>query len=351
LEIQRDARAAIREYELGRTLLPQVHDPFLRTAFLNQHAYVLATLARYDDALEIARELIIEARASGLEFAVHHALVTRATAFVGTRQLQAAQRTLDELDGAAERPAEHVLANANLQLAKLRIALGDLDRASRLLHVRPSLTMSVSFKQELLAYRAVVDAARGDLDAATAALEEGATEAVYGATIGVRKFAAAIVELRNDSDRAPTAALTAMQFAIARGFIDGAVSACRAYPELARHAATQDADSASQLAEIFRRTRDSDLGRRAGLTMPRELHRNEGLSVREREVYEHLIQGRTNREIAAALFISESTTKVHVRHIFEKLGVHSRAEAARLAGRLDGETRAAVMSHIEDPDR
>jgi DNA-binding NarL/FixJ family response regulator len=63
--------------------------------------------------------------------------------------------------------------------------------------------------------------------------------------------------------------------------------------------------------------------------MPRELRRNEVLSQREREVYELLVQGRTNKEIASALFISESTTKVHVRHIFEKLGVHSRAEAAK----------------------
>ena len=64
--------------------------------------------------------------------------------------------------------------------------------------------------------------------------------------------------------------------------------------------------------------------------MPRELRRTEGLSKREYEVYELLAQGRSNREIAKALFISESTTKVHVRHIFEKLKVRTRAEAAAM---------------------
>jgi DNA-binding NarL/FixJ family response regulator len=65
--------------------------------------------------------------------------------------------------------------------------------------------------------------------------------------------------------------------------------------------------------------------------MPRELRREGTLSAREQEIYELLVQGRSNREIAKTLFISESTTKVHVRHIFEKLGVHTRAEAARAA--------------------
>ncbi len=82
------------------------------------------------------------------------------------------------------------------------------------------------------------------------------------------------------------------------------------------------------LTETLNRSADIDLGRQAGLQMPRELRRSEGLSPRERDVYELMVRGRTNKEIAKTLFISESTTKVHVRHIFEKLGVHTRTEAA-----------------------
>jgi DNA-binding NarL/FixJ family response regulator len=44
-----------------------------------------------------------------------------------------------------------------------------------------------------------------------------------------------------------------------------------------------------------------------------------------------MVAGRTNSDIASTLFISQSTAKVHIRHIFEKLGVHSRAEAVAVA--------------------
>lgn len=59
-----------------------------------------------------------------------------------------------------------------------------------------------------------------------------------------------------------------------------------------------------------------------------------GLTAREREVLALVAAGLTNRRIAEALFISESTAGVHVSNILGKLGVTGRAEAAAVAVRL-----------------
>jgi DNA-binding CsgD family transcriptional regulator len=56
-----------------------------------------------------------------------------------------------------------------------------------------------------------------------------------------------------------------------------------------------------------------------------------GLTRRELEVLAQVAAGRTNREIAEELFISESTAGVHVSNILGKLGVSTRTEAARVA--------------------
>jgi len=64
------------------------------------------------------------------------------------------------------------------------------------------------------------------------------------------------------------------------------------------------------------------------------------LSEREREVLALIASGRTNREIADALFLSPHTVKEHASALYRKLGVKNRAEAARRAERL-GLTRRA----------
>ncbi len=57
------------------------------------------------------------------------------------------------------------------------------------------------------------------------------------------------------------------------------------------------------------------------------------LTDREREVLAEIGKGKRNKEIADTLFITEKTVKNHISHIFEKLEINSRAEAALLAAR------------------
>lgn len=57
------------------------------------------------------------------------------------------------------------------------------------------------------------------------------------------------------------------------------------------------------------------------------------LTVRERDVLRLLVEGRSDREIAEALFIGTRTVQTHVANLFAKLGVNARAEAAAVAVR------------------
>ena len=57
--------------------------------------------------------------------------------------------------------------------------------------------------------------------------------------------------------------------------------------------------------------------------------RMEGLSPSELSVAELVAAGRTNREIASALFLRERTVASHLTHIYSKLGVRSRTELVR----------------------
>jgi DNA-binding CsgD family transcriptional regulator len=66
-----------------------------------------------------------------------------------------------------------------------------------------------------------------------------------------------------------------------------------------------------------------EIGRIGGRT------REEGLTAAERRVAALVADGRTNQEVAAALFLAERTVASHLTHIYAKLGVRSRTELAR----------------------
>jgi DNA-binding CsgD family transcriptional regulator len=70
----------------------------------------------------------------------------------------------------------------------------------------------------------------------------------------------------------------------------------------------------------------AELGRIGGRT------REEGLTAAERRVATLAAQGRTNREVSAALFLSERTVASHLTRVYAKLGVRSRTELARRLG-------------------
>src|SRR5438874_3830795 len=76
------------------------------------------------------------------------------------------------------------------------------------------------------------------------------------------------------------------------------------------------------------------------------------LTPREREVLSLVANGRTNRQIAAELFITDKTASVHVSNILSKLGASNRGEAAALAHRAgfelaDRKSTRLNSSHVE----
>jgi len=103
---------------------------------------------------------------------------------------------------------------------------------------------------------------------------------------------------------------------------------------LAQAHATADALGARPLREAI-----EALARRARLTLspaaaPAREEDPSGLTTREAEVLRLLAEGLTNREIAERLFITQKTVSAHLAHIFGKLDVHTRTEAAGRARAL-----------------
>lgn len=58
------------------------------------------------------------------------------------------------------------------------------------------------------------------------------------------------------------------------------------------------------------------------------------LSPRQRQAFDLVVAGRSNKEIARHLGLSEGTVKIHIAKLFEKLGVHHRGAVALAGAKL-----------------
>jgi len=135
-----------------------------------------------------------------------------------------------------------------------------------------------------------------------------------------------MVSLEEDDD-ASGALSRAAETVLTTENYDSLVIAMRLDPALLIAFANSGTLSADKLVKILADSRDFRLAESAGLDLTPPDHPRALLSAREQEVYDLLCEGLSNNEIADRLFISPVTVKVHMRHIFDKLGVHTRTQA------------------------
>jgi ATP/maltotriose-dependent transcriptional regulator MalT len=202
----------------------------------------------------------------------------------------------------------------------LHDSLGSLDRPA-----------SPTQEGELAAARALAAACAGDLDGFEVLLVRAGdhrwgTQAIVLCTCG-----ALIAELARGGD-ASHEARALIEVVTSTGWMDPLITACRASPEIVPLLAS-DLSFESTIRGALERSRDYELlGRRDSRAQSRPALSGPRLSDREEEVYGLLCQGLSNKGIAQALFISDVTVKVHLRHIYRKLRVRTRLEAVARGG-------------------
>ena len=221
-------------------------------------------------------------------------------------------------------------------LALLRLAQGNGEAAAAAIRRIVAETSDPSRRAGLLPAEVEIMLAVGDVPAARRACEELGrlaeqwTGTMVGATVAHARGAVALA----DGDAEP--ALVALREAIhAWRELDAPYEAARAQV-LAGVAcrALGDHDTAALELDAAREVFDQ-LGAASDLERIDDgdgaHHDTHGLTFRELEVLQLVAAGRSNREIAAALVISEHTVARHLQNIFAKLGVPSRTAATAFA--------------------
>jgi DNA-binding NarL/FixJ family response regulator len=187
---------------------------------------------------------------------------------------------------------------------------------------------------DFLAVRALAHSLTGPRDTALSLVAESQRRTDHVEIRVLCAFVQAILEMRAAKDATGTSAQPALTAALtethATENYDAFVLAYRAYPPLLAEMAALD-DASTTACRMRMPSADDRLAERAGLkTRQRPKVQSEGLTRREEEVLQLVRRGLSNREIAATLWIAESTAKVHVHNVLRKLGARTRTEAVSI---------------------
>ncbi len=318
--------AASLELEGPLHAFERAEDPLARSSFAYNSSYSLAIRSEYRAALEIAALLLAEVDTYKLAFARPHSYWNIALIKLGLRRFGEAEKALQIVeDEVRERPLGHHELNARILRARLALQTGQQAEAVRFVGRPDYETAFPSLHGEYLATRSLVLAVTGQFDAASETVSggEGLSKAAEVRTLFQATRSIIATSVADDAN-----VLRVVQLASDLGAWDPLVAALRSSPALADALAKMD-DIRPHLETLYQRSNDLGLARRAGFRARARRAPNELLSPRELEVLGLMSRGLRNREIAQALFIAESTVKVHVRHVLEKLGVRTRTEAVR----------------------
>ena len=325
-QIEGGLERAIRDAECALSLAKEGIDPIAHTGLLSAHSYALTLTCAYQKSLTYIDAQTRIAESCGIEFPVRYAQINRARALIGIRRFGPAARILSMLEREMKtEPGDYFSMELPVQRARLYMSVGDLGRAVDVLSLGPFEHSSRAGRAEFLGWQALVYAAADEFDRANSLATEArvASRGLEAMTLSL--LAEAIVAL---GGRDAATATSRMQAVIDSEIWDPVVMALRVAPAIGSFIA-DEASWRGWLRRLLLASSDNTLAGRLDLRVPRAAKRRAELTPRETEVHELLAQGLTNEEIAKLLYISLSTTKVHVKHIYDKLGVRSRLEAAR----------------------
>jgi LuxR family transcriptional regulator, maltose regulon positive regulatory protein len=328
LETRFGLPVSINEGRAMWQLLDHVHDPVARSSFRNVFGFALAASGLCEKALRLTEEQVSDVQKHHLDFVMPYALTNRAIVATLRRDYTDAEALIDEAEQRASVAGD---LTAGFIAWAVRTRLFNAQGAFDVATARPVprvFNVTRSLEAELAACYALAYAGAGDTRRAIAYAKRALNRSIAVEIVITAPSALAVAAAKDrDQAEAQLNARKALDAATTSGMIESFVCAYRGCPEMIVNLLS-DVSTHEDLERVLGMAGDAAIAPTTGT------HSVMKLSRREKEVLGLVGQGLSNVEIGRQLFISPVTVKVHVRHIFEKLGVKSRAEAALRAAQI-----------------